>query len=162
MARVLVDLAPGTTAAALFIDLDHFKPVNDTAGHAAGDAVLRAVAHALTGAVRRDELVARLGGDEFAVVLTHCDLTSAERIANKVQQAIGEVCVRWDAHVLGVGASIGVVEIPHGTTDFNHVLHAADLACYAAKQAGRNAVRVGQVGQAPHAGGLRLVGKAAG
>lgn len=154
MARVLEALAPDQTAAALFIDLDHFKPVNDTAGHAAGDAVLREVAHALTGAVRRDELIARLGGDEFAVVLAHCDLAAAEHVALKVQQAVAAVRVRWDAHLLGVGASVGVVEIPHGTTDLAAVLQAADLACYEAKQAGRNAVRIGRM-----AGGLRLVGR---
>ena len=145
LARLLAHMQPGMTAAALFIDLDRFKQVNDSAGHAAGDQVLREVAQALAASVRRDELVARLGGDEFAIVLGACDLASAERIAHKVRLAVEQVIVRWGEHELSVGASVGVVEIPAGGVDVAGVLNGADLACYEAKQAGRNAVRTGSL-----------------
>jgi diguanylate cyclase len=143
LSRLLAHMQPGMTAAVLFIDLDRFKQVNDSAGHAAGDQVLREVAHALVASVRRDELVARLGGDEFAIVLSACDLASAERIAHKVRLAIEQVVVRWGEYMLSVGASVGVVEIPASGADMSVILNAADLACYEAKQAGRNAVRTG-------------------
>ncbi len=140
--RLLPQVRPEAPAAALFIDLDHFKAINDTAGHAAGDRVLREVATALVGSVRRDELVARLGGDEFVIVLLHCDLAAAARVAEKVRAAVHGIGIVHDGQLLPLGASLGVVPIPPGTATVANVLQLADQACYAAKSEGRNRVHV--------------------
>jgi diguanylate cyclase (GGDEF)-like protein/PAS domain S-box-containing protein len=132
----------GRPAAALFIDLDRFKAVNDTAGHAAGDAVLQAVADALQSQVRHNDLVARLGGDEFAVLLPACDREGAVRVAEKMRAAVNAVRVRWAERELDVGCSIGVVEVDTHLPDLAAVMAAADQACYAAKHSGRDCVRV--------------------
>jgi diguanylate cyclase len=139
--------------AALFIDLDRFKAVNDSAGHAAGDAVLVAVARALEHQVRLGDTVARLGGDEFAVLLPGCPREGAVRVAEGMRAAIDAIALPWGSHTLGVGASIGVVLLEPGLPDVAAVMAAADAACYAVKRSGRNGVRVH--GQAD----LRLVGE---
>jgi diguanylate cyclase (GGDEF)-like protein/PAS domain S-box-containing protein len=125
---------------ALFIDLDRFKQVNDTGGHAAGDALLRDVAHALAAHVRKSDTVARLGGDEFAVLLNQCPLSKAQNIAEKLRGAVISYQLQWEGHVFGVGASIGLVRVDSTFTTAVDVLRAADTACYAAKQQGRNCV----------------------
>ena len=135
----------------LFIDLDRFKSVNDSAGHAAGDAVLVAVARVLEEQVRHADTVARLGGDEFAVLLTSCSRDGAAGVAEKMRAAVEALCVPWAGATLRVGASIGVVELEPTLADVAAVLSAADAACYAAKHDGRNGVRVHGVA------GLRLV-----
>ncbi len=127
----------------LYIDLDAFKPVNDTYGHAAGDEVLRQVARRLTALVRKDDLVVRLGGDEFAIVQTGlADPRGAEVLAAKVV----EVCARpidlGGDHVVQVGASVGVAVCPAGTTNLADLAERADRALYEAKKAGRNRVAV--------------------
>jgi diguanylate cyclase (GGDEF)-like protein len=94
------------------------------------------------GSVRRDELVARLGGDEFVIVLLHCDLAAAARVAEKVRAAVHSIGFVHDGQLLAVGASLGVVPIPPGTATVANVLQMADLACYAAKSEGRNCVHV--------------------
>lgn len=126
----------------LFIDLDRFKAVNDSAGHAAGDAVLVAVARRLEEQVRHADTVARLGGDEFAVLLTACKREGATVVAEKMRAAIEALRVNWAGAALSVGASVGVVELEPSLPDAAAVLAAADAACYAAKHAGRNSVRV--------------------
>ena len=126
----------------LFIDLDRFKAVNDSAGHAAGDAVLVAVARVLEDQVRHADTVARLGGDEFAVLLTACNREGAASVAEKMRAAVEALRVNWAGAALSVGASVGVVELEPSLPDAAAVLAAADAACYAAKHAGRNAVRV--------------------
>lgn len=138
--RLLPTVGPEAPAAALFIDLDHFKTINDSAGHAAGDQVLREVAAALQAGVRRDELVARLGGDEFAVVLMHCDLEAAVRVADKLRAAVQCIEISHAGQRLPVGASVGVVAIPLQGATVAGVLQLADEACYAAKGEGRNRV----------------------
>ncbi|MES2957524.1 MAG: diguanylate cyclase [Pseudomonadota bacterium] len=147
-----VDRRRQDPASALFIDLDRFKTVNDSAGHAAGDAVLGAVARALEAQVRQADTVARLGGDEFAVLLTCCDRAGAASVAEKMRAAVEALRVPWNGTALTVGASIGVVELESALPDTATVLAAADAACYAAKREGRNSVRVHGVA------GLRLVG----
>ena len=127
---------------ALFIDLDHFKAVNDTAGHAAGDRMLQQVAQLLSVKVRGSDLVARIGGDEFAVLLASCDRHHAAAIATKMCAAVAGYRLRHDGHELQVGASIGVVELDPSLPDMASVLAAADAACYEAKRAGRNGVVV--------------------
>jgi diguanylate cyclase (GGDEF)-like protein/PAS domain S-box-containing protein len=127
---------------ALFIDLDRFKLVNDTAGHAAGDALLRDVASELAAQVRKSDTVARLGGDEFAVLLSNCPLPQAELIAEKLRSAVVAYQMLWEGHVFGVGASIGLVPVDASYATAADVLRAADAACYAAKRQGRNCVAV--------------------
>jgi diguanylate cyclase (GGDEF)-like protein/PAS domain S-box-containing protein len=139
-------------ASVLFIDLDFFKAINDGAGHAAGDAMLIAVAQALEQQVRHADTVARLGGDEFAVLLTGCDRDGGASVAEKMRAAIDALHLAWAGKGLTVGASIGVVEIDLALADVASVIAAADAACYAAKRDGRNSVRVHGVA------GLRLVG----
>ena len=128
-------------ASALFIDLDDFKLVNDSAGHAAGDAMLKQVAAILTRRVREGDTVARLGGDEFAVLLRACDRQTAEAVAEQIRTRVAAIRLPWQGQTLRAGASIGVVEIDESFLDIAAVLAAADAACYAAKRAGRNSVR---------------------
>ena len=125
---------------ALFIDLDRFKLINDTGGHAAGDALLRDVAHALAAQVRGTDTVARLGGDEFAVLLGGCPLAQAKVVAEKLRSAVIEYRLVWEHQSFGVGASIGLVPVDGSFTSAAEVLRAADAACYAAKKQGRNCV----------------------
>jgi diguanylate cyclase (GGDEF)-like protein/PAS domain S-box-containing protein len=127
---------------ALFIDLDRFKAVNDTAGHAAGDALLRDIAAQLQERVRPSDTVARLGGDEFAVLLPHCPVKRALAIADSLRAAINGHRLEWEGHSLGVGASIGLVQVDASFANAAAVLKAADMACYAAKRDGRNQVVV--------------------
>ena len=127
---------------ALFIDLDRFKHVNDTGGHAAGDALLRDVAGELAAQVRKSDTVARLGGDEFAVLLADCPLGQAELIAEKLRAAVVAYQLLWEGHSFGVGASIGLVPVDATYATAADVLRAADAACYAAKKQGRNCVAV--------------------
>ncbi|MEY4884107.1 MAG: hypothetical protein RIS34_1961 [Pseudomonadota bacterium] len=127
---------------ALFIDLDRFKQVNDTGGHAAGDALLRDVAHELAAHVRKSDTVARLGGDEFAVLLSRCPLAQAQTIAEKLRSTVVAYRLTWEGSSFSVGASIGLVCVDASYTTATDVLRAADAACYAAKQQGRNCVAV--------------------
>lgn len=125
---------------ALFIDLDRFKQVNDTGGHAAGDALLRDVARELASRVRKTDTVARLGGDEFAVLLPHCPLAQATRLAEELRSAVEAYRLEWDGQSFGVGASIGVVCADGSQSSAVDVMRAADAACYEAKRGGRNQV----------------------
>ena len=93
------------------IDLDHFKPINDRAGHAAGDAMLQAVAAALRSQVRTHDLAVRLGGDEFALLLEHCPHEVALNIAGAVRTAINDIDLNWGDHALGLSASLGVASL---------------------------------------------------
>ncbi len=127
---------------ALFIDLDRFKQVNDTGGHAAGDALLRDVAHLLAAQVRKSDTVARLGGDEFAVLLDHCPVSQAQVIAERMRSAVISYQLLWDDQAHSVGASIGLVPVDATLGTAADVLRAADAACYAAKRGGRNRVEM--------------------
>jgi diguanylate cyclase (GGDEF)-like protein/PAS domain S-box-containing protein len=126
----------------LYVDLDQFKVVNDTCGHSAGDRLLRDITSLLQTRVRASDTIARLGGDEFGLLLERCSLEQAERVADSIRQAIHGYRFLWGANSLSVGASIGVVRIMRETTSAAAVLSAADIACYAAKDGGRNRVQV--------------------
>jgi diguanylate cyclase (GGDEF)-like protein len=122
----------GTSAALLYVDLDGFKPVNDRHGHAAGDAVLKAVAAALQHQVRASDVVARLGGDEFAVLLWNVNSPAAAAKAAGLEAAVYATQVAWGHSTLVVGASAGVA--PLGALDTAaEVLARADVAMYARK-----------------------------
>lgn len=127
------------THALCFIDLDRFKIVNDTAGHLAGDELLRQLSTLMKQVGRKHDRLARLGGDEFALVLPHCEQEKALQIAEVLRQCINEYQLVWDEKTLKVGSSIGVVTIKKGDVA-TQVLKLADSACYAAKNTGRNKV----------------------
>jgi diguanylate cyclase (GGDEF)-like protein/PAS domain S-box-containing protein len=128
--------------ALLYIDLDQFKVVNDTCGHQAGDRLLRDVTGLLQTRVRTTDTIARLGGDEFGVLLEGCTGEQASRIAEGIRQAIRDFRFVWGASTLSVGASVGIVQIRAETENVTQVMSAADIACYAAKDAGRNRIHV--------------------
>ena len=130
----------GLTHALLYIDLDQFKVVNDTCGHQAGDRLLRDITGLLQSRVRAADIIARLGGDEFGVLLENCSIEQSTRIAEGVRQAIHTYRFSWGTSTLSVGASVGVVHIGAETESVASVMSAADIACYAAKEAGRNRI----------------------
>ncbi|MEO7941570.1 MAG: diguanylate cyclase [Burkholderiaceae bacterium] len=134
--------AERTPFCTMFIDLDRFKQVNDGAGHAGGDAVLRDVAKVIQEQVRKADTVARLGGDEFAVVLDNCPLDHGRLIAEKIRLAVVAYRLEWEGRSYNIGASIGLVLVDSTFTSTEAVLAAADNACYAAKHRGRNCVMV--------------------
>ena len=128
----------------LFIDLDRFKHVNDTAGHAAGDDLLRQLGRLMYTRIREVDLLARLGGDEFGIMLVSCPPEIAEKIAHLIKESIASFNFIWDDVRYQVGASIGVVHVPPHWTSLDDCLAAADAACYKAKQNGRNMIVVHQ------------------
>ncbi len=128
--------------AMIYVDLDQFKVVNDTCGHPAGDQLLRQVTGLLQTRVRANDVLARLGGDEFGVLLEHCTPEQALRIADSLRQAIHDLRFQWGASTMQIGASIGIVEIDLHTESVATLLSAADIACYSAKDGGRNRVHV--------------------
>ncbi|MEW6330287.1 MAG: DAHL domain-containing protein [Pseudomonadota bacterium] len=130
----------GLTHAVLYIDLDQFKIVNDSCGHAAGDELLRQLGGLLAAKVRDNDTVARLGGDEFGVLLESCPLEQARHIADNLLHAIKGFRFAWRGRPFDIGASIGLVAVDRANADLTEVLSAADMACYAAKDGGRNRV----------------------
>lgn len=126
----------------LFIDLDRFKIVNDTAGHLAGDALLQEVARTMQSIVPISDCLARLGGDEFAVLIENCDRQFAAFVGEKLIDAIGAIRFTWEGKVYEIGASAGVSQVDATTPSAEAVLAEADVACYAAKAAGRGRVSV--------------------
>ncbi len=128
---------PGEKLALMQIDLDDFKPVNDTLGHGAGDAVLKMAAERIRGALRDGEVAYRLAGDEFAVIQRHSDQpTDAEYLAEALIQAFNEPFT-IDGITVFVGASIGIAIAPNDGNEIEQLMKAADIALYAAKKDGR-------------------------
>src|SRR5271165_5983772 len=137
-----VRLDAACTHSLLYLDLDQFKLVNDTCGHPAGDQLLKQITGVLQSRVRTGDTLARLGGDEFGILLQNCSLDQALRIAESLRQAIRDFRFIWQDGVLEVGASIGIVEITNETPTVANVMSAADVACYSAKDLGRNRVQL--------------------
>jgi diguanylate cyclase (GGDEF)-like protein/PAS domain S-box-containing protein len=130
--------AENRSHALCFIDLDRFKPVNDSAGHAAGDALLQIVARTIRGCCRVQDFAARIGGDEFVVLLADCSLPDARVVAQKIVDSITAIEFEWSGAAYAIGASVGIAPVlPDAERD---VLAMADTACYAAKAAGRGRV----------------------
>ncbi len=130
--------------AVLYLDLDQFKLVNDSAGHVAGDTLLKQVAAALRTQLRPSDLLARLGGDEFGILLSHCPLEDAERIAAKICKSVEDIHFRWEEKLFKISVSIGIVVIDSTSSSLTAVLSAADSACFIAKDLGRNRFHVYQ------------------
>lgn len=131
----------------MFIDLDHFKLVNDTGGHAAGDALLKRVAEAVRGVLGPEDIVARLGGDEFAVILKSGSTAGARIAARSIIDAIAGLNFTWDGRPHVIGASIGLAAINADCGEADEIIARADTACYAAKAAGRGCVCVAPDGR---------------
>ncbi len=131
-----------STHAIMFLDLDQFKVVNDTCGHMAGDSLLLQLGATLKDNIRGTDTLARLGGDEFGVLLMQCNESKAYEIAEKLRQAITDFRFVWNQKVFEIGVSIGVVVISRESANTGELMSAADLACYAAKEAGGNSVHV--------------------
>ena len=127
-----------------YLDLDQFKIVNDTAGHAAGDELLRQISGLLAGLFRQRDTLARLGGDEFGLLLENCQLDQALVIANEIKAKIRGFPFIWAGRGFQVGVSIGVVPITAEKESVNLLLSQADVACYSAKDLGRDRIHVYQ------------------
>jgi diguanylate cyclase (GGDEF)-like protein len=127
-------------ATLIYIDLDHFKRLNDSLGHPAGDAALKHVARLLEAAVRDGDLVARIGGEEFAVWLPRTALREGMEVAERIRRSVEEKSLTWSGSVCPLTASCGIASYPELVGDVTNLPAAADAALYRAKQAGRNRV----------------------
>lgn len=125
-----------------YLDLDQFKLVNDTCGHIAGDELLRQLATVLSSNIRDRDTLARLGGDEFGILLGECSLSKAKEIAEKICAIVKDFRFVWGDKAFELGVSIGLVAITKSSENITSVMSAADTACYAAKDKGRNRVHV--------------------
>ena len=130
----------GSTHALMYVDLDQFKLVNDACGHSAGDQLLKQVAQLMGEIVRSRDTLARLGGDEFGVLLDHCTDEQALRVAQQLCDRMEEFRFLHDERRFRIGTSIGLVAVTPAFASTAAVMQAADAACYAAKEAGRNRV----------------------
>ncbi|WP_027912728.1 EAL domain-containing protein [Pseudomonas sp. URIL14HWK12:I7] len=128
--------------ALMFLDLDQFKLVNDTCGHAAGDELLRHICALLQSGLRENDTLARLGGDEFGILLENCSPEAAEKIAEGLRQTVQNLHFVWKGRPFVTTVSIGLVHIAQAPTTLEASLRAADMACYMAKEKGRNRVQV--------------------
>ena len=127
-----------------FLDLDRFKLVNDTAGHAAGDELLKQVASLFKSRMRSRDTLARIGGDEFSLLLEGCPVDNAVDVANSLIQALREHRFSWNNRSYQIGVSIGVVPVTDDVVSSTQLLSRADLACYTAKELGRNRIQLYQ------------------
>jgi diguanylate cyclase (GGDEF)-like protein len=130
----------GKRAALLFVDLDHFKDINDTLGHGAGDELLIELTQRLRGKIRSRDILGRLGGDEFVIVLRDCDADGASRIASSITEALASPLQLGERQV-PISASMGISIYPDNATDIDTLIQQADAAMYKAKQAGRSTHR---------------------
>jgi len=126
----------------LYLDLDQFKVINDTCGHQAGDELLSQLALLLREEVRGNDILARLGGDEFGLLLENCPLDKAKVIAEDLRELVSDFRFVWRDKSFSIGVSIGMAKITKDAQGADEVLGAADIACYAAKDMGRDRVHV--------------------
>ncbi len=131
-----------TTHALCYLDLDQLKIVNDSAGHIAGDELLKQVAHRMAPILRNSDVLSRLGGDEFGVLLEGCTESKALEIAEKLRQTIKETQFAWGNNNYNISVSIGVVIITSDSANVSSIMAAADTACYVAKDNGRNCIEI--------------------
>lgn len=133
----------GYTFSVILCDIDHFKQVNDTFGHKAGDTVLRDVSRRVVDTIRSEDVCARWGGEEFLILLPHTDESAALQVAEKIRAAVEQVETVYTGFTIRCTLSAGVAGYHHGD-DIDTVIRAADVRMYEAKQLGRN-----QVGRPP-------------
>jgi diguanylate cyclase (GGDEF)-like protein/PAS domain S-box-containing protein len=126
----------------LYLDIDHFKIVNDTGGHIAGDELLKKITSILQGQLRTNDTLARVGGDEFGLLLEGCPTQPALRVAELLRQSVQEFNFIWKEKVFHLGISIGLVTFGNGSETLPDILQMADAACYLAKDKGRNRVQI--------------------
>ena len=134
------------THALLYIDMDQFKIINDTCGHAAGDELLQQLSQLLRGSVRHRDTLGRLGGDEFGMLFENCPLDKAVEIANNLINTIQDFNFTRGDTTFTLGISIGVVPIDRSTTDIAGTMSAADSACHIARESGHNQVQIAHMG----------------
>jgi len=128
-----------------YMDLDQFKVINDSCGHAAGDELLRQLALLLRGNLRERDTLARLGGDEFALLLENCSLADALEVADTFRTEVQRFRFKWGDRIFAVGMSVGLVAINRDSGTTAGLLSAADAACYVAKDRGRNQIHVYEI-----------------
>jgi diguanylate cyclase (GGDEF)-like protein/PAS domain S-box-containing protein len=128
--------------ALMFLDLDQFKLVNDTCGHAAGDELLRHICALLQSGLREGDTLARLGGDEFGILLENCTAEASEKIAESLRQTVQNLHFVWKGRPFVTTVSVGLVHITQSPATLESLLRAADMACYMAKEKGRNRVQL--------------------
>lgn len=134
----------GSTHALMYLDLDQFKAVNDTCGHAGGDELIRQIAALMRAQLRQTDTLARLGGDEFGVLLEQCAPGDGERLAEAIRGAISRFRFVYRQRTFALGVSIGLINLDPTVSKVAEALSAADAACYMAKGNGRNRVQVYQ------------------
>jgi diguanylate cyclase (GGDEF)-like protein/PAS domain S-box-containing protein len=134
--------AHGTEYALLYLDLDQFKLINDTCGHAAGDTLIRKIAWLINDQLRGEDVLARLGGDEFGALLRNIRGEDAVMLADRIRRRIAESRFDWEGRIFSVNSSIGVIVIDATLATVGDALSAADQACYLAKDSGRNRVQL--------------------
>lgn len=140
--RALEATTHGHCHALLYLDLDQFKVINDTCGHVAGDELLRQVSTLLKEPIRGADILARLGGDEFGVLLLDCTLPHAQIIGERMLELIREFRFSWQGKNFNIGASIGLIMLDQPGLILGDMLRQADMACYAAKDQGRNRIQL--------------------
>jgi diguanylate cyclase len=128
--------------ALLFLDIDHFKEINDRYGHAFGDKVLQRIVGVARGQVRPPDIIGRYGGEEFAIGLVECSLEGAQRIAERIRLRIAESSMVWEQNVASVTVSIGIAMLTPNVDRVETLIDRADQALYEAKAGGRNRVKV--------------------
>ena len=131
-----------TQHAMFFLDLDQFKVINDTCGHAAGDELLQQISSVLKSSIRHNDTLARIGGDEFAVLMQSCTLEQAKRVAGIILNAINDFQFVWEGNIFRLQISIGLIPVTAETRSISELFIEADAACYLAKDAGRNRIHV--------------------
>jgi len=147
--RILTNLVESAKLAShrhalFFLDLDQFKIVNDTCGHAVGDELLRQISTRLLTLLGCDDTLARIGGDEFAIILRYKDISQATAFSQELIEFVKQFRFRWEQHVFTLGVSIGITAVTAQSTNSADIIIQADSACYAAKDAGRNRYHVYQ------------------
>jgi diguanylate cyclase (GGDEF)-like protein/PAS domain S-box-containing protein len=142
LGRAIVDQkSTGSEYALLYLDLDQFKVVNDTCGHAAGDELICQVSWAVKHELRATDVLARLGGDEFGILLANNAQHAALKVAESIRRRISELRFLWDGKIFSTNVSIGVLSLTESLATVGDALSAADQACYLAKDNGRNRVQ---------------------
>lgn len=127
-----------------YLDLDRFKLVNDAAGHSAGDEMLTQVTRLISSCIRSGDIIARLGGDEFGLILQNCSIDSATHITKNIIDKINDYKLEWESETFSIGISIGIATIDNNTLNSTEITRQADMACYTAKDQGRNRAYVYQ------------------